>query len=228
MLFALAMSALASPTLEIDGQCPYGSTITITGATPAATIEVYRGDGPGSKVIPGGACVGVTTGLSTSGFKVSSVVADAYGNAVMTPALRGASCEYWLQAVDTATCDISAAEPLARPDEEWVFANYAGFWDGDVQYNGSVTCGSVCALTGRVATGARFVCNLHNNGDTEGCTQSNEFAYGTANCGLMVKDGVVTTENGNMEDCAGGAIASCVSGSCTEGVTYHALQCQCI
>jgi len=31
----------------------------------------------------------------------------------------------------------------------------------------------------------------------------------------------------DIEDCAGGNIQGCVANSCNEGVTYHAIECQC-
>lgn len=41
----------------------------------------------------------------------------------------------------------------------------------------------------------------------------------------MMRDGEELTENGNIEDCSGD-IASCVGSSCSEGVTWHAIQCR--
>lgn len=231
LVFAASI-ADAAPVLDIVGQCPLDTSITITGATPFGTIQLFRGEGSGTKVIPAGACVGVTTGLSGTNFKMTTLVADAAGTAVVTPALKGLACEYWLQAVDESTCGVSAAEPLARLDEEWVLADYADhgpYWDSDTTYNFSVDCPSTCAHLGLTAVGARFVCNAQKL-TTEGCSTNNDFAYGTANCGWMVRDGVAKTENGNSEDCAsygGTPITGCVTGLCSEPVTYHAIQCQC-
>ena len=67
----------------------------------------------------------------------------------------------------------------------------------------------------------------HWDGNTsEGCGPTNHGLYGTANCGMMVRNGVKASENGNNEDCAGN-IQNCVTGSCSEGVTWHAIVCQC-
>lgn len=231
LVFAASL-ADAAPFLDISGQCPDDTTITITGATPFGTIQLFRGEGSGAKAIPAGACAGVVTGLSGTKFKMTALVADAAGTVVVTPALKGLACEFWLQAVDEATCELSAAEPLARLDEEWVLGDYADFgpfWDSDTTYNNSVDCPATCASIGLSAVGARFVCNAQTL-TTEGCSKDNDFAYGTANCGWMVRDGVALTENGNSEDCAsygGIPITGCVTGACSEPVTYHAIQCQC-
>jgi len=112
----------------------------------------------------------------------------------------------------------------------WFFINYDGLsipFDPTVQWNGTVSCGETCASYALDAVGARFVCNLHGSSPTEGCDATNDGFYGDDNCGWMVRDGVELTENGNTEDCAGGDIMGCVTGSCTEYVTYHSLECQC-
>ena len=75
--------------------------------------------------------------------------------------------------------------------------------------------------------GARFICNLTGASPTEGCDESNDGRYGDDSCGWMVMDGVEMTLNGNTEDCAGGDIVGCVTDTCSEWVSYHALECQC-
>ncbi|MFT4622727.1 MAG: hypothetical protein ACI8PZ_001383 [Myxococcota bacterium] len=118
-------------------------------------------------------------------------------------------------------------------DDYWLFANYEGtptFFDGATQYNGDSNCVETCAWEGLRAVGARFICNHWDGGASEGCDPSNDGEYGTANCGWMVRDGVELTENGNSEDCAYGSpggIMDCVTGTCTEPVTWHAVSCQC-
>jgi hypothetical protein len=128
-------------------------------------------------------------------------------------------------------CDGSdAASPTHTGSEPgWYHGNYGAGpeFDPSYQYNGSVACSTVCANFGLTHHGARFVCNLGGSGPTEGCHSGNDGMYGEANCGKMVRDWVETTENGNTEDCAGGNIMGCVTGSCTEYVTYHSIECQC-
>ena len=114
----------------------------------------------------------------------------------------------------------------------WFHANYGSpsehFVPGADYSTGSLNCGTVCSHFGLSPRGARFVCNRHSGvGPTEGCHDGNEGFYGEENCGWMMRDFVELTENGNTEDCAGGAIDTCVSGSCYEGVTWHSLECQC-
>ncbi len=114
----------------------------------------------------------------------------------------------------------------------WFHANYSDEYlpfDRSRGYNGTINCTNTCAAYGLEARGARFVCNVHYAipfGSTEGCHPENEGMYGEANCGMMVRDFSLLTENGNTEDCAGGIMA-CVTGSCSESVTYHSVECQC-
>ena len=125
-------------------------------------------------------------------------------------------------------CDGSDLEysPHTGSEPGWYHA-YGGPFESSIQHNGTVSCASVCGEFGLSPQGARFVCNLWGSSPTEGCDYSNDGLYGDANCGWMVRNMVATTENGNYEDCAGGNIMGCVTGSCSEWVTYHSLECQC-
>ena len=113
----------------------------------------------------------------------------------------------------------------------WVFANYSGtptIFDTNTRYNGTVNCVTTCADSGRTAIGARFVCNLQGGTPTEGCDATNDGQYGNNICGWMVRDNVALTENGNTGDCVNsGSIVDCVTGGCSETVTWHAIECQC-
>lgn len=126
----------------------------------------------------------------------------------------------------------STAPEYTGSEEGWYFANYdepGGAWDPSREHNGSISCATTCAAFGLEPRGARFVCNLSRmlpGGSTEGCDASNDGMYGRANCGWMMRDFVELTENGNTEDCSG-RIGNCVTGSCSEGVTWHAIECQC-
>jgi len=122
------------------------------------------------------------------------------------------------------------APPHTGSEPGWYHANYFGeyttFNPSTYYGSGSISCPDTCAHYGLTARGARFVCNQYTGGSGEGCYPYNDGMYGEANCGLMVRDMVVLTENGNTEDCAG-SIMGCVTGSCTEGVTWHSVECQC-
>jgi len=126
--------------------------------------------------------------------------------------------------MDYVEPDYTGSEP------GWFHANYFGEYTsfvGSIYYgDGSISCPETCSHYGKVARGARFVCNHYDGGSSEGCYPENDGMYGDANCGLMVRDMVTLTENGNTEDCAGG-IMGCVTGSCSEGVTWHSVECQC-
>lgn len=132
-------------------------------------------------------------------------------------------------------CDGADLETPAHTGSEpgWYHANYDGViepFNPASGYNGTVNCPATCAAFGLTARGVRFVCNVSYgfSGSTEGCNPSNEGMYGDANCGLMVRDGVELTENGNTENCSSGyPMTNCVTDSCSEGVTWHSMECQC-
>ena len=110
----------------------------------------------------------------------------------------------------------------------WVFGNYNNmqtFFMPNVQYNGTVNCITTCGYVNLKPVGVRFICNHWDGGAGEGCDQNNEGQYGNANCGKWIDRGMVV--QGNGEDCAGN-IAGCLVGNCQEGVTWHAIQCQCM
>ena len=113
----------------------------------------------------------------------------------------------------------------------WFHANYSDEYlpFDQARGHGTINCTNTCAAYGLEARGARFVCNVHYAipfGSTEGCHPENEGLYGEANCGMMVRDFSLLTENGNTEDCAGGIMA-CVTDSYSESVTHHSVECQC-
>ncbi|MFT4626482.1 MAG: hypothetical protein ACI8PZ_005159 [Myxococcota bacterium] len=237
-LFSLPVIASAAPAVSATGSCPGPATITVTGLTPGAGAAFLHGSGAGSDRIPGGPCADTLSGLA--GLQFLSVVPDSDGDGTVTlsPTLPGPACARDLQVLDTADCSLSAlldvgAIGAGGGDDYWLFGNYEGtptFFDGAVGYDGEVNCPDTCAFEGLEAVGARFVCNHWDGGASEGCDPSNDGEYGTANCGWMVRDGVELTENGNSEDCAYGSpggIMDCVTGTCTEPVTWHAIECQC-
>jgi hypothetical protein len=123
--------------------------------------------------------------------------------------------------------------PYTGSEPGWYHGNYDGLtevYNPGLMYNGTVSCPTTCEAFGLSAVGMRFVCNLQVSmpgGSTEGCYPANEGLYGDANCGKMVRDMVSLTENDNHEDCAGGRTMDCVTDSCSEAVTYHAIECQC-
>jgi hypothetical protein len=225
LLSLVASFAFADPSLTITGTCPGPQSLEISGLTPSATYHVLTGRGAGADTVTAGACL-VTTDMKAPKVKLSAL-SDPSGNAVIDINTSAGSCPGTVEIVDEATCTTSSMATVNTDAHEWFFANYGGAYDKNLEYNGTVSCGGTCAALGLTAHGARFFCNLHGAGDLEGCTKALDYYYGKANCGEMVRDDVKLSENGNHEDCAGGAIVSCVSGWCSEFVTYHALQCQC-
>lgn len=133
----------------------------------------------------------------------------------------------------TVTNDAITGVQVTCADKDWYFGNYQGdgpwsFVSGTF-FNGDVSCEKTCAFYGLQPKGVRFVCNAGTR-TTEGCSPDNDGQYGTRNCGSLVVDGVLTTKNGNTEDCNyGTSLATCwqAGNTCQEGVSYHAIECQC-
>ena len=126
--------------------------------------------------------------------------------------------------------DPDAEPPFECPVEQWVFGNYNGGptpFDAGTGYNGTVNCPTTCGHVGLQAIGARFICNIRGVQNTEGCSPANDGEYGDANCSVWNDHGVRRNLPNNNEDCANPNIAACVAGNCSEGVTWHAIQCQC-
>jgi hypothetical protein len=113
---------------------------------------------------------------------------------------------------------------------QWVFADYTGMqtkYDPGVHWDGTISCPTTCGFIGLKAVGVRFICNVNwANANTEGCDNGNDGQYGRANCGRYIDQGVLNNGT-NGEDCSSG-LQSCVNSSCSEGVTWHAIQCQCM
>jgi hypothetical protein len=227
--------------LKTGGECPGAGEIGIRSfvgddLSGSGPFVVVAGDREGSTVIPGGRCAGTELGVESDGVLAKfGPIADFDGDGMidLRPTLPPGMCDKRFQVLDMATCDVSEVQTFAGDPEEpaWVHANYdgvIGLFDGSVTYNGSVSCPDTCAAIGFSAVGARFVCNAQDR-DTEGCYPAIDGMYGEANCGLLIRDGEVLTENGNSEDCAGGQIGSleCITGACDESVTYHSIECQC-
>ncbi len=224
MFVALFASAFADPSLVLTGTCPGPQSLVITALTPSGSYAVLTGRGAGADTITAAGCF-VTTDMKKP--KVATtLVADGAGNGVVNITTTPGNCPGTVEIVDGGTCTTSSMATVNTDAADWFFGNYGGAYDKNTEYNGSVSCGTTCASVGLTAHGARFFCNLDGVGDTEGCTKALDYYYGTANCGKMVRNDVLGSENGNMEDCAG-SINTCVSGTCSEGVTYHAIQCQC-
>ncbi len=126
--------------------------------------------------------------------------------------------------------DPEADPPFECPVEQWVFANYDGGptpWDASRQWNGTINCATTCGHVGLQPTGARFVCNIRGVQNTEGCRPDNDGEYGDVNCDVWIDHGVRKNLNGRNETCASPSMEACAAGECREGVTWHALQCQC-
>ena len=110
--FDLAVSCAGSAplSLDADGACPGQTTLTVTGAAPGSRVAVFSGSGEGRTTLTGGPCAGRDLPIAEARLR-TVVVADARGEAVLSPSLPGAACGLWALAVDE-TCAPSNVTPL--------------------------------------------------------------------------------------------------------------------
>ncbi|MFT4627376.1 MAG: hypothetical protein ACI8PZ_006060 [Myxococcota bacterium] len=115
-------------------------------------------------------------------------------------------------------------------DDEWVFGAYDGpgtVFDPDVYWGpGSFSCAETCGFVGRSAIGARWVCNHYDGGEGEGCSPANHGEWTDELCSEQLLDGAYVP--GPNPACGGeGVLRDFVDGTTSEGITWHALECQC-
>ena len=109
---ALPATALAAPTLALDGSCPGPTTIDLSGFTPGGNIAFLMSElGVGDDSIPAGPCAGTTTGLE--GPRWLNTLADADGAMTFYPSLPGGACTRHIQMLDVATCTLTGVGDLS-------------------------------------------------------------------------------------------------------------------
>jgi hypothetical protein len=94
------------PTLTATGTCPGTATITVGGATPGASVQIWASKRAGSTTITSGACSGTMLNLGKARL-LTTATADANGNATVQIRLNSKRCGQLLQAVDLSDCAIS-------------------------------------------------------------------------------------------------------------------------
>ena len=129
--------------------------------------------------------------------------------------------------------DIAGAE--CDPPEDgrfWIAADYGTGTDFDasIEYNGDASCWDSCGTYGDTfkPVAARWVCNLHGDEDTEGCTADTDGSYSTDSCTeQQIKSTYIAGSNpmcGGEEDISG-FMDKDVTGN--EMYTYHSIECLC-
>ena len=104
--FSFGFAPSGGPTLAITGICPGEVTLSLSGATPLAAVGLLASRNPGTFVVPGGPCPGVTVDLDQPRLLVRLQV-DASGAATIVRNTAAGHCGTLLQAVDTASCQTS-------------------------------------------------------------------------------------------------------------------------
>lgn len=100
--------AMAAPTLTLDGDCPGPVDVTLGALTPGGAAMVIASAGPGSFVIPSGACAGVDIGLAAPTRWFGRLVDhDGDGTIAMSPTVPVGACAQSMVAFDMATCTVS-------------------------------------------------------------------------------------------------------------------------
>ena len=96
----------SGPTLTASGSCPGIATMTVTGATPGASVQIWASKRSGSTTIASGTCSGTMLNLAKARV-LTTATADANGNATAQVTLNSKRCGQLLQAVDLGNCAIS-------------------------------------------------------------------------------------------------------------------------
>jgi len=92
--------------LSLSGNCPGSMIVTITGATPGATVAVGIGSDMSGTTLPGGACAG--TEIELGGIQTRrELTADGEGNVTLNATPGAGICGGLVQAVDISTCEAS-------------------------------------------------------------------------------------------------------------------------
>jgi len=92
--------------LSLSGSCPGTMTVSITDATPGATIAIGMGSNLEGTVLPGGPCAG--TEIELGGIQTRrEVTADDDGNVSFTATPPAGLCGGLVQAIDFSNCSAS-------------------------------------------------------------------------------------------------------------------------
>jgi hypothetical protein len=113
-----ATSAWAAPVVDMAGTCPGPVTFTISGLTPGAPYYLARARDAGVATIPAGPCAGTEIRLdpTSPGWNVQTLTAPPSGTAVFNlPSMPLSLCDRRFEAVDTATCEVSALTDAKYP-----------------------------------------------------------------------------------------------------------------
>lgn len=96
------------PELTVSGICPGELTVSITEATPGATVGILVGDAAGSFRFPSGDCEGIELGIDDPQV-LTTAVADAGGAIEIVRQAPAMACGMLLEAVDLVSCQASPA-----------------------------------------------------------------------------------------------------------------------
>jgi outer membrane protein assembly factor BamB len=94
------------PNLSVTGTCPGTVRMTVTGATPNASVQIYGSKSAGSTTIMNGGCAGTVLELKKARL-LATGTADATGKATLNVRLNANRCGLLLQAVDLGDCATS-------------------------------------------------------------------------------------------------------------------------
>ncbi len=95
-----------APSLIATGECPGRLTMTVAGATPGASVQIWASPRSGSTTITSGTCAGTMLGLANARL-LATETADVNGNATATVRLNARRCGLLLQAIDLGKCATS-------------------------------------------------------------------------------------------------------------------------
>ncbi|MFT4626404.1 MAG: hypothetical protein ACI8PZ_005081 [Myxococcota bacterium] len=121
MLMLLAATALAAPSLTLDGECPGRVTFDMADITPTGNVMLFAGSGRGSEPVEVGHCAGTNTGLAGP-LRWFGPVDERDGDGLMTlsRSMGGGGCRLSFALLDLATCELSAVRSFVEPDPVFV------------------------------------------------------------------------------------------------------------
>ena len=97
--------------LGIGGNCPGPATIEINAATANATVAILGSETPGTTVLAGGPCAGLTVDLDAATV-ITTASVDSNGDLTLTPTIGDAFCDFFIQIVEAGTCQVSNVVPI--------------------------------------------------------------------------------------------------------------------
>jgi len=128
LVFVMTQTALADPTLNIEGTCPGTLDIDIRDLSAGTTLVLDVATEEGSTVLPDGRCAGTVTSLESPRAAKTFVDSDRDTRLYLTPTLSTDDwCGRYVQILDLDACTMSNVDTLGGGPMLGVFAGFASW-----------------------------------------------------------------------------------------------------